>query len=214
MKRKIEIILLIFTAIFCLASCRNEQANLNKTVAYINGEAITCREVEYFKNRDRSDIINLYAEKYGVTDFSDFWDKDFNGTTPSQTLEKTAFEDACNAKIRLCLMRDNGVYNDISFNALEAKANAYNEEHEDLKNVVGINTVDMTQFYSYYISTGEMTLKTVLAQGELKPTDEEISEYMSDYDGMSESSAAAKIVDEKYEEYIDALLEKAIITNA
>ena len=121
MKRKISIIILIVTFLFCFTACQNEQAETNKAVAYINGEEISSREIEYFKSRDRSDIINLYSEKYGVTDFSDFWDKKFDGTTPSQALEKKALDDACDAKIRLCLMRENGIYEDISFDALEAK---------------------------------------------------------------------------------------------
>lgn len=214
MKRKISIIILIVTFLFCFTACQNEQAETNKAVAYINGEEISSREIEYFKSRDRSDIINFYSEEYGVTDFSDFWDKEFDGITPSQALEKKALEDACDAKIRLCLMRENGIYEDISFDALEAKAQAYNAEHKDQKNVVGINTIDLSQFYSYYISTGEMTLKTTLAEGELKPTDEEINTLLSANSEMSENSAKSKLVDEKYEEYINSLLEKAEIKTA
>ena len=104
-------------------------------------------------------------------------------------------------------MRENGIYEDISFDALEAKAQAYNAEHKGQKNVVGINTIDLSQFYSYYISTGEMTLKTTLAEGELKPTDEEINALLSANSEMSENSAKSKFVDEKYEESIYSLLE-------
>ena len=111
-------------------------------------------------------------------------------------------------------MRENGIYEDISFDALEAKAQAYNAEHKDQKNVVGINTIDLSQFYSYYISTGEMTFKTTLAEGELKPTDEEINALLSANSEMSENSAKSKLVDEKYEEYINSLLEKAEIKTA
>ena len=214
MKRKTSIIILIVTFLFCLSACQNEQAETNKVVAYINGEEISSCEIEYFKSRDRSDIINLYSEKYGITDFSDFWDKEFDGTTPSQALETKALEDACDAKIRLCLMRENGIYEDISFEALEAKAQAYNAEHKDQKNVVGINTIDLSQFYSYYISTGEMTLKTTLAEGELKPTNEEINALLSASSEMTENSAKSKLVDEKYEEYVNSLLEKAEIKTA
>ncbi|MGN0573853.1 MAG: hypothetical protein ACI4IX_07935 [Acutalibacteraceae bacterium] len=214
MKRLTAITALFFAAFFCLISCQKEQADSGKAVAYINGEEISSREIEYFKTRDRADIINLYSGKYGITDYSDFWDRDFDGTTPNQALEKRAFDDACDAKIRLCLMRENGVYEDISFDALETKALAYNKEHENQKNVVGLNSIDMSQFYTYYISTGEMTLKTVLAEEKLKPTNEEIKAFTSKNGEMSEASAAAFIVDEKYEEYITDLLENAEITMA
>lgn len=213
-KRKITVIALILISLFFFASCQNEQTKQDNCVAYINGEEISSREIEYFKTRNRAYIINEYSEKYGITDFSDFWDKDFDGETPAQALEKKAMEEACSAKIRLCLMRDNGIYEEISFSALELKAQQYNKEHENQKNVVGINSIDMSQFYSYYISTGEMTLKTVLAEGILKPTDEEIKKYIEKHGDMSETSAKSYIVDEKYVEYINGLLENAeIISN-
>lgn len=212
--RKITVIALILTTLVFFASCQNEQTKPDNCVAYINGEEISSREIEYFKTRNRAYIINEYSEKYGITDFSDFWNKDFDGETPAQTLEKRAMNDACSAKIKLCLMRDNGIYEDISFSALELKAQQYNKEHENQKNIVGINSIDMSQFYSYYISTGEMTLKTVLAEGILKPTDEEIKQYIEKHGDMSETSAKSYIVDDKYEEYISGLLENAeIISN-
>lgn len=212
--RKITVIALILTTLVFFASCQNEQMKPDNCVAYINGEEISSREIEYFKTRNRAYIINEYSEKYGITDFSNFWDKDFDGETPAQTLEKRAMNDACSAKIKLCLMRDNGIYEDISFSALELKAQQYNKEHENQKNIVGINSIDMSQFYSYYISTGEMTLKTVLAEGILKPNDEEIKQYIEKHGDMSETSAKSYIVDDKYEEYISGLLENAeIISN-
>lgn len=212
--RKITVIALILTTLVFFASCQNERTKPDNCVAYINGEEISSREIEYFKTRNRAYIINEYSEKYGITDFSDFWDKDFDGDTPAQTLEKRAMNDACSAKIKLCLMRDNGIYEDVSFSALELKAQQYNKEHENQKNIVGINSIDMSQFYSYYISTGEMTLKTVLAEGILKPTDEEIKQYIEKHGDMSETSAKSYIVDDKYEEYISSLLENAeIISN-
>ena len=215
MKKRTIIFVLISVILLCFVSCSNEEkVETDHVVAYINGEAITSRETDFFKTRDRADIINLYSEKYGITDFSDFWDKDFDGTTPSQALEKTAFEDACEAKIRLILMREKGIYDDISFDALEAKALAYNEEHKNQKNTVGINSIDMSQFYTYYISNGDMELKNILGEDELKPTDEEIKAYIDQKNEMSEASAVSALVDKKYEDYIGDLLKKATIKTA
>lgn len=210
MNRKNTAVLLLLAALVCLVACQKPDDG-NGVVAYINGEAISSREMDYFRTRDRSDIINQYAEQYGITDFSDFWDKDFDGTTPDQALSQKALDDACDAKIRLCLMRDYGIYEDISFDAREAKAKAYNEAHQDQKNVVGLNSIDMSQFYTYYISTGEMTLKTMLAEDKLQPTEAEIQAYLAGNGGMSEQSAASALVSEKYEAYISELLAEADI---
>lgn len=215
MKKRTIIFVLISVILLCFVSCSNEEnVETDHVVAYINGEAITSRETDFFKTRDRADIINLYSEKYGITDFSDFWDKDFDGTTPSQALEKAALEDACEAKIRLILMREKGIYDNISFDALEAKALAYNEEHKNQKNTVGINSIDMSQFYTYYISNGDMELKNILGEDELKPTDEEIKAYIDQKNEMSEASAVSALVDKKYEDYIGDLLKKATMKTA
>ena len=111
-------------------------------------------------------------------------------------------------------MREKGIYDNISFDALEAKAIAYNEEHMNQKNTVGINSIDMSQFYTYYISNGDMELQNILGEDELKPTDEEIKAYIDQKNEMSEASAVSALVDKKYEDYIGDLLKKATIKTA
>ena len=206
---RISTCLLLLLSLF--VGCGKQSQPPQTVVATINGEAITDREIDYFIKRNRTQIINRYAEQYGLTDFSDFWDKPFDGVTPRQALEQKALEDACDAKIRLLLMRDKGVYDDISFAGLENRAKAYNAEHENQKNTVGIRTIDLTTFYTYYLSTGEMTLKTLLGEAELKPASSEIEAYMSSHDGITEQGAISYIVDERYETYIADLLTNATI---
>lgn len=211
MRKTIRISVCLLLLLNVLVGCGKQASPAQTVVATINGETITDREISYFKTRNRTRIINQFAEQYAVTDFSDFWDKSFDGVTPRQALEQQAFEDACSAKIRLLLMRDKGVYDDISFTALENKAKAYNAAHENQKNTVGVRTIDLTTFYTYYLSTGEMTLKNLLAEQELKPTSAEIQAYIAQNGEMSEASAAAYIVDARYETYIAELLENADI---
>lgn len=206
---RISICLLLLLSLF--TGCGKLSAPNEIAVATVNGEAVTDREINYFTIRNRTQIINRYAEQYGLTDFSDFWDKPFDGVTPRQALEQKAFEDACDAKIRLLLMRDKGVYDDISFAGLEKRAKDYNAAHENQKNTVGVRTIDLTTFYTYYISTGEMTLKTLLAEDELKPTSAEIQFYMDNYGEITEQGAVSRIVDERYETYIADLLQNATI---
>lgn len=212
MRKEIRILTCLLLLLSFFAGCGKQKPAPNNIVAYINGEAITAREIDYFKTRDRADIINAFSEQYGVTDFSDFWDRDFDGTTPTQALEEKAFEDACDAKIRLVLMREKGVYEDISFEGLEAKALAYNDAHKNQKNTVGVQSIDMQQFYTYYISTGEMTLKNILGEGELKPTDAQIRAYIAQKGEMTEQGAISYLVDAKYAEHVQSLLEQATVT--
>ena len=161
--RRCTAIILLLIALSLLCACsRNSAAEY----ASVNGEIITTAEIEYFKGRCRSEIINEYAEKYGVEDYSDFWDRAFDGMTPAQALEKRALDEAVSAKIKLIMMRENGIYDDISFAAFSKAAEKFNSENENASGVVGIKTIDTDSFYTYYISTGELELKRILAEGE------------------------------------------------
>lgn len=206
--KKAFTVLVVFALIF-LAACSAE--NDGTVYAYVNGEAVTSDEIDYFKLRFRSEIINEYSAKYGVTDYADFWETEYDGKTPSAALEEKAFDEAVSAKIKLILMRKNGIYADIGFASLKALAEEYNAQHANNKKTVGILTIDLESFYTYYISTGEMELKNILAEGELKPSQAEIYSVMEENDGLTEAGAAKMIVEEKYPAYIETFIGKAEI---
>lgn len=217
--KKIGIIALLLILVLLCSCGKAEEAKSESTTpeadavyALVNGEEITFAETEYFKTRYKSDIINDYAEKYGVEDFADFWDKDFDGTTPAQALEKRAFDEAVSAKIKLVLMRENGIYEDISFAALKQKALDYNAQHKNKGADVGIKTVDLNSFYTYYISTGEMELKNRLAGGELKPTEEELNAVKEKNPELTENGLIDAAVAPKYKKYIAGKIKNAKIT--
>ncbi len=205
--RKIKIIPLIL-ALLMFASCTKQTEEI-KPYATVNGETITVSEIEYFKKRDRADIINEFSSEYNVTDYSDFWDRSFDGETPTQALEKRAFDDAVKAKIILILMREQGIFDEISFEELKIKAEKFNESSKN--GTVGIMSIDMESFYTYYVDTGRMELKNRLAEGELKPSQAEIQKYLSEHEGITEEGAVSFIVNEKFEEYFSSLIEKAEI---
>lgn len=214
--KKITLIISIILALLMLSSCgetatKQTEAQPKAQPFTVNGETVTTEEIEYFKGRSRADIINEYAEKYSVTDFSDFWDKDFDGKTPTQALEERAEEQAIEAKIKLVMMRENEVYEDISYSALKAKAEKYNKEHENLSGTVGITSIDLSTFYTYYISTGEMELKNILAEGELKPDESQIEAVAEENPELSENGIIDLIVSEEYEKIVKDKIKNAEI---
>lgn len=212
MKRIIFIIL--SAAVFLLlVSCgkTGSESEAPAVTATVNGETITAEETEYFSSRYRGQIINEYSEKYGVTDFSEFWDKEFDGKTPRRALEECALEQAIDAKIKLVLMRENGIYDDISFSALKAKAEKYNREHENQKGNVGLNTVNMASFYTYYISNGEMELKNILAESTLKPSQSELEAAEKEHPDLTEEGLVSIVTAEKYDKMIDEAVKNAVI---
>ncbi len=186
----------------------------------VNGEKIIVDEYEYFYKSVRSQIIAEYADKYATTDFSNFWETEFNGKTPAQELETRTIEKCVRAKIELNLCKENGIYDDVSFEGLKLKAQQFNAENENKSGVVGLKSIDLDTFYTYYIDIGVMELKNKLEAEELKPDEDEI-QYQTDNmtpetkaqlsDAEIYNSAFDKAVNEKYEKLIAQKINEAEI---
>lgn len=211
--KKIICLLLSFICVCLLCSCGENAPETVKIYATVNGEEITQEEIDYFSKRMKADVLSDYVQKYDVSDFADFWDKEFEGKTPNQELEERAFDEAVRSKIVLVLMRENGIYENITFAGLKQKAENFNNTNKNSNEpLIGIKTIDLEQFYTYYISNGEMELKNILGEGDLKPTDDEFSQRRSVTDeDMSDEMVKSVIVGEKYDAYIAELIEKAEI---
>lgn len=216
LKKAFSIFLLMIFA-FSFVSCSEESAS--SAVAEVNGEEITQEELEYFRKKYKSEVLNECLEKSGGEYTEDFWQKEIEGKTPEEILYERALEECVRAKIQLLLMKEEGIYEDVSFAALKAKAESFNKENENKEGVVGIKSIQMSQFYSYYLQTGAMELQNIYAEGRLKPTEKEILDKISamtgetnQYDSQDkESIAVSRLKTEKYEKYIDGLCEKAEI---
>jgi hypothetical protein len=221
-KKRLIIFSVIFSLLF-LCSCTNKSSSNqtedgDKQVATVNGEIITENEMKYFSLKLRSSVINEFISEYGL-EFSDsFWDTEVNGKTPQETLDERALDECVKAKIQLVLCREQGIYDDISYEGLYKKAIEYNESHSGKSNAAGVKTISLEQFYSYYLDNGVMELKNKLRDTTLAPSDEEISnaeaelkqnakESLSDDELLNAAKSSA--VDKKYDEYISGLCKRA-----
>lgn len=203
---------LLLAALFLfLAACGQGETSPNDEAVYatVNGEPITNGEMEYFKALYRADVVNNHPDE--CTD-PDFWEQTLNGMTPAAELEEMALNGATEAKLKLLMMQKKGIFDDISFAALKAKAEQYNEEHENMSGSVGILTIDLSSFYTYYVSTGEMELKNRLAEDELKPTEAEIEAVLSENPNLTEAGAVSQLVSESYAALIQEKINSAEIT--
>ncbi len=207
---------LFFVVIF--ASCGEETEKID-AVATVNGEEITGEEFEYFRKKYKSEVLNECLEKFDTEYTENFWQTEFEGVTPEQILYERSLEECARAKIQFLLMKEEKIYEEVTFAFLKAKAEAFNKENENKEGVVGIKSIQMSQFYSYYLETGIMELQNVYAEGKLKPSEKEIQEKISEMrEGADasleqdfESIAKNRLKTEKYEKYIDELYEKAEI---
>lgn len=209
MKKVSTLLLLSSVFLFLFCSCAKDKADT--TVAVVNGETVTKEEFDYFKARQRANVINYYISAFDAAVDEDFWQTDFNGTTPEKDLEDRAINECIKAKIQLVLCRENGIYDDISFAGLRQRAENFNSQ--DKSGAIGLKTIDMSTFYTYYIDTGVMELKNMLGEKELAPTEEEINACLENFGTQEENYTAARktAIAKKYDDMIEKLCEEAVI---
>lgn len=198
--------------ILCLFSCDggDGEKDPNSVYATVNGENITQEEIDYFSQRLRSKLIYEFSKKYEIEDYALFWENEYDGVNPKEELEKRALEEAARYKIELLLMKEEKIYDDISYNGLREKALRYNEANAGRPTTVGLTSINMDQFYMYYIANGQMELKNIYAEEKMKPTEEEIETYMATaQEGLTQEGAISEIVEQKYGEYVDEIVSKA-----
>lgn len=187
--------------------------------AIVNGESISADELEYFKGKLKAQVLNDYLAEYSIEYMPDFWNREFDGKTPEQTLNEQALEKCILAKLQFVLMRGKGIYTDITYQGLYNKALAFNEANSSKEGVVGLKSIKMEQFYSYYLDNGIMELRNLLSKDEIKPTEQEINDRITQLKASGEqvdenalrSVAASKLIREKYEAYIAGLRASAMI---
>lgn len=207
MKTLRTILILISVVLFLLCSCAEDEAVT--TVAVVNGETVTQEEFDYFKARKRADVINYYISEFNAKVDEDFWQTDFNGITPEKDLEGRAISECIKAKVQLVLCRENGIYDDISFVGLRQRAENFNSQ--DKSGAIGLKTIEIDTFYTYYIETGVIELKNILGEKELSPTEEEINACLEKFGTQDENYTAARktAISKKYDDMIEKLCKEA-----
>ncbi len=211
LQRNLFLGFIIIIAVLTLGCKKSDTVIDTRIYAYVNGEAIIESEVDYFREAEKAKVLEDFTDKYGITDYSAFWETEYDGITPTEVLEERAFSEAVRAKIAFMLMKENGIYTDISYEFLRNTAVEFNNKNAGKGDGVGISSINMKQFYSYYLINGELELKNALGEGILAPTDEEIANFDTGSEDMTENMIKSKIVDGKYEKYIEDLINKAKI---
>lgn len=185
--------------------------------ATVNGEDITIAEISYFSARERASVITGYMSATGQSWSEECWDAEYEGSTPREILAQKTLDDAVAAKVKLIEMKKNDIYDDITYNGLYQRAVNYNKEHENAAGTVGLKTIDLSTFYTYYVSTGSMALENILGEDLLKPTEEEKTSWLAEHEAgfdevgreNADSIALNSVIREKYDAYIADLIASA-----
>ena len=180
MIKKILFSVISFFIVLSLCACSvsyNKHKDKNDDVGSVNGFNITQDEIDYFTKRLRSNVISKYVNDYGIEYSDDFWNRDVSGTTPEIYLFDSAFDECVRAKIQLIKCKEYGIYDDIDYSALKAKAEQFNKDNEG-KKTVGITSIDMDVFYTYYVETGALALKNKLIENNVIKDESEYEQYI------------------------------------
>ena len=208
MKRLALPLCLLIACLLPLTACSPDEAAPEEYAAVVNGDIVTADEIGYFSDRLRSDLIGELLNEYGVTYDEAFWQTELDGKTPREILYERALDESIDARLALQLCRDAGIYKDITFAGLKAEAEAYNSAHGG-GGAVGLTSIRLDSFYTYYIDTGVMELKNILAEGELAPADEEIESYAAQLEDLPterdslQRAAIQALVEDKYTEFFE-----------
>ena len=211
----------LLAVLMLLYGCSEDNTKAEGDVVfYVNGDEVTQAELTYFENSLRAEVMSYFVSEYSAEYSEDFWTCEYNGKTPYAELRSRAIEKCTDAKLRLALCREYGIYTDISFAALRQKAEQFNLSAEDSTGP-GITKINMNSFYTYYLETGELELVNRMARDKLSASDADIEEYISglnqnDYPEIPADEltvyASRRIIAQKYEEYIEQLKKDAVIT--
>ncbi len=218
--KKICLFLLVLCVLAPIGACGRQNEDDNTTVqATVNGESITIDELDYFKGKLKAEVLSDYMQKYTLEYSPDIWSREFGGKSPEQDLYEQALEKCVMAKLQFVLMREKGIYTDITYKGLYNIALAFNEENSNKEGVVGIKTIKIEQFYTYYLDNGVMELRNILAKQEIKPSQAEIRERASKLEVSGkypenngfDSIAESALISEKYDDYIKMIRKSAEI---
>lgn len=173
------VLILIFAAVIYGVT----RVRQDTTAAYVNGAPISAGEIKLRITALKADAISYFDQEYGVKADSEFWERDFDGKTPSEYLRKLALSDAARAKLEQQLAEQYGLISDISFSALRSEMNSVNIDNgSKIKQglpVLGQKSYTLSTYYEYYFSNLRLSLQKRMSEsdGPLYADNERLKSY-------------------------------------
>lgn len=157
----------------------------DKTIALLEGQAITADELEFYETLEESSVRNYYSANYGITlESEDMWSQQVDGTEPQQLLAERALDRCVNDKALLLLTVEQGIDVPVNYEQFkQAVKEENNVRQKAIKNedvVYGINQFSEEEYLSHTLTNTRNQLITKLSKEEEQPlyvTDDEIRTY-------------------------------------
>lgn len=129
----------------------------------IDGYAVPEAEFRLFLQDERAMTAAYFGREYGAEVDADFWTRDFGGQTPTDYAKQSALNALIATKMESILLKERGLAEDISYEALMADmADTNAERAEKLQSgevFYGLTEYDPATYYAYVASnrSGELS---------------------------------------------------------
>lgn len=200
-----------------------------QTAARINGLDVDVREYLLVAGQERGGVLADFTARYGAQADEGFWQREWDGETPAQALEKRTLDRLTVVKVQQQMMLEAGVLEDAGYEAFLEDWRRENQRRRQAlergEALYGPESYTEEQYYTLRLDKGLLALADKLAAGELKVTDEErqaayqrTDAFLFEEDGtrkpLEEVRAVLdkRLVEEKFEKKTAALAAKAAVT--
>jgi hypothetical protein len=168
------------------------------TVAVVNGESIVLREFMRRTENERSQVIRFFRTKHGCEYNNDFWDKTYDGETPTEVLKKKTIDTLAQIKIQQIEAKKWGIMPDISYQGflrLLKKENKLRLEARSMNRVIyGPVQYSEEVYYNYLFTNMVNQLKDTLDDKIFNISDDKLREvYETDKDRLYRKGYYTKI---------------------
>lgn len=220
--KKCFVALLIIVMLFC--GCTNDA----KMVAFtVNGVKVSREELLFFMRRSTDAIIATAEEDYGLdSTIEAFWNESIGDTTPLKLLQETAEKEIVRSKVMQLTAKKYGINSSLTYG--EQQSDWEKDNNERLRQeqagelVYGATLRSFYTYLSLVLSEVENELKqSLIKDGTIKVTQQEMKKFYSTHPEyfMGENSGYDSnkqnieiwIFNEKFEKYLDELVEKSEI---
>lgn len=154
----------------------------NKNIITINGIPVEKDEIIMYIQDERADICSWFYRNYQADcNAEDFWEKEYEGTTPAGKLSEAVIQKLKEAKTAQQQMKEEGFVETVSFQELEKLMDAENQKRrqaeEEGQVIYGNSQFSMEQYYNWYYSQGKTRLKEQFHQTFTDYTEEDLENW-------------------------------------
>jgi hypothetical protein len=147
-------------------------------VAFIDNEPVYHREFLQIAGNERASVIRDFRIKAQFEYTSDFWDKQFDNTTPAEVLKKRTLNILVKIKIQQILAKKQGLTDDITYTGFLSSFNKENQRRLNAgKNgqvIYGPVQYNENGYYNYVFTNLVNQLKNTMADKDLGISEESL----------------------------------------